>query len=46
MAKQGAAQLVEGNVWAISAGYEHLYDDRLGLLLDSVIAADPETLIG
>ena len=46
LAKQGAAQLVEGNVWAISAGYEHLYDNRLGLLLDSVIAADPEALIG
>jgi CRISPR-associated endonuclease/helicase Cas3 len=46
LAKQGAAQLVEGNVWAISAADEHLYDNRLGLLLDSVVAADPETLIG
>ena len=44
--KQGAAQLVEGNVWAIGPGHEHLYDQRVGLLLDSVIAADPETLIG
>jgi len=46
LAQQGAVQLVEGNVWAISAGYESLYDSRLGLLLDSAVAAAPETLIG
>jgi hypothetical protein len=33
--------------WALSPGYEHLYDSRFGLVQDKALpAADPMALIG
>jgi CRISPR-associated endonuclease/helicase Cas3 len=38
----GAAELVADTAWVISRGYERLYDERLGLQLDAIAAADSE----